>query len=564
MQRPPEFSFRTRASNLDALACGSFDVLVVGGGITGAGVARDAALRGLSVALIERKDFASGTSSRSSKLVHGGLRYLQQGDVGLVREAATERYVLRQLAPHLARPMQMLVPVSTRSGYAKIKVGLWTYDRLAGVSEGEQYRMLSREETLALEPTLRPDGVYGAGLYYEYLTDDARLVMETVKSAAALGAVIVNHCEVTGFVSEGERVAGVTWCDRATGAEGVARAQVIINAAGPWVDAVRLLCERGESPRLHLTKGIHLGLRPERLGPSRSVVMNASDRRGVFAIPRDAITYIGTTDTEYVGPYDDPFITLDDVSYLLEAAERTFAVDRLSPDDVVSAWAGLRPLLHQEGKKPSELSRKDEIMIGAGGLLSIAGGKLTTFRRMAQRIVDLACEQLHATGRTLPAPVGESERVPLSGGDTGDDVAAYSGRLQRRWPSVPADIVARLVAVYGSNAERMVEGMAADPVLATRCAPVLAVTRAEVEYAVREEMALGLEDFLERRSRLFLWDPENGLDAAPAAARWMANVLGWSVQRTDDEVAEYRAHVQHVKGFQADVGTAEPARAAQA
>ena len=564
MHRLPEFSFRTRASNLEALGCGSFDLLVVGGGITGAGVARDAALRGLSVALIERRDFASGTSSRSSKLIHGGLRYLQQGDVGLVREAATERYVLRRLAPHLARPTQMLVPVSSRSGYAKIKVGLWTYDRLAGVSEDEQYRMLSRDETLALEPTLRPEGVYGAGLYYEYVTDDARLVMETVKSAAALGAVAVNHCEVTDFISEGERVAGVTWCDRATGAEGVARARVIINAAGPWVDAVRLLCERGEAPRLRLTKGIHLGLRPERLGVSRIVVMNARDRRGVFAIPKGAVTYIGTTDTDYVGPYDDPAITLDDVLYLLEAAERTFAVDALSPDDVVSAWAGLRPLLHQEGKKPSELSRKDEIMIGTGGLLSIAGGKLTTFRRMAQRIVDLACEQLGASGQTLPSPVGESEQVPLSGGETGDDVVAYGERLQQRWPEVPRDIVERLVQVYGSNAERLVEGIAADPILGTRCAPGLAVTRAEVEYAVREEMAMSLEDFLERRSRLLLWDPENGVTAAESASRWMANLLGWSARRAEDEVAEYQAHVRYLKGFQTDAGGAEPKRAAHA
>ncbi len=564
MPRPPELSFRTRAKNLEALACGHFDVLVVGGGITGAGVARDAALRGLSVALLERSDFAAGTSSRSSKLIHGGLRYLQQGDVGLVREAATERHVLRRLAPHLARPTQMLMPLATRSGYAKIKVGLWTYDRLAGVSEDEQYRMLSRDETLALEPTLRPEGVYGAGLYYEYVTDDARLVMENVKSAAGLGAVIANHCEVTGFSCEGGRVTRVTWRDRVSGAEAEARAHVIINAAGPWVDEVRLLCETGEPPRLRLTKGIHLGLRPERLGVSRIVVMNARDKRGVFAIPKSEITYIGTTDTDYDGPFDDPAITLDDVLYLLEAAERTFRIDPLTPDDVVSAWAGLRPLLQQEGKKPSELSRKDEIMISSTGLLSIAGGKLTTFRRMAQRIIDLACEQLREAGHTLPPRVGESEQMPLSGGETGDDVTAYGEQLQRRWPEVPHDVVERLVEVYGSNAERMVEAIAADPVLGTRAAPGRAVTQAEVAYALRDEMVLTLEDFLERRARLFLWSPENGLDAAEMVAQWMGTALGWSPRRRDDEVAAYQAHVRQVKSFQTDAGSAEPVRAAHA
>lgn len=564
MPRPPEFSFRTREKNLEALACGQFDILVIGGGITGAGVARDAALRGLSVALLERKDFAAGTSSRSSKLIHGGLRYLQQGDVGLVREAATERHVLRRLAPHLARPMQMLMPLATRSGYAKIKVGLWTYDRLAGVSEEEQYRMLSREEALALEPTLRPENVYGAGLYYEYVTDDARLVMETMKSAAALGAVIVNHCEVAGFICEGERVTQVTWRDRVSGAEAETRARVIINAAGPWVDEVRLRCETGEAPRLRLTKGIHVGLRPERLKLSRLVVMNARDKRGVFAIPKGEITYLGTTDTDYDVPCDYPAITVDDVLYLLEAAERTFTIDPISPDEVVSAWAGLRPLLQQEGKKPSELSRKDEIMTSPTGLLSVAGGKLTTFRRMAQRIVDLACEQLKAAGHVLPHRIAESEETLLSGGETGDDIGAYTEQLQRRWGTVPADVVERLVQVYGSNAERMVEAIAADPVLGTRAAPAVAVTQAEVDYAVREEMALTLEDYLERRGRLLLWSIDNGVDAAESVARWMAATLGWSPARIADEVAAYQVHARQLKSFQTDAAPAEPARAAHA
>jgi len=224
MMRLPQFSFRTRDKSLKALAHDRFDVLVIGGGITGAGIARDAAMRGLSVALVDRDDFAIGTSSRSSKLIHGGLRYLQQGDVGLVREAATERYVLRKLAPHLARPMQMLVPVSTRRGAAKIRVGLWTYDRLAQVSDEERHRMISSEEALKLEPLLRADRLSGAGLYYEYVTDDARLVVEVVKSAAALGAVIANYAAVTGFLIDNGAIAGATVRDGLGGANLTVRA----------------------------------------------------------------------------------------------------------------------------------------------------------------------------------------------------------------------------------------------------------------------------------------------------------------------------------------------------
>jgi glycerol-3-phosphate dehydrogenase len=552
MTRPVELSHRTRAKNLAQLGRETFDVLVIGGGITGAGVARDAALRGLSVGLVERRDFASGTSSRSSKLIHGGLRYLQQGDVGLVREAATERYVLRKLAPHLARPVQMMVPVYSRRSYAKLSVGLWTFDRLASVAEDERYRMLSLEEAREFEPALRTEDLQGAAVYWECVTDDARLVLEVTKSAAALGVVVANHVEACGFVFENDRVTGVKLRDEFTGEETFAQGRVIINAAGPWVDAVRLLGEHGEEPRLHLTKGIHVGIRTERVGLSRIVVMNARDKRSVFAVPRGAVTYLGTTDTDYARPDEYPFITTDDVDYLLDAANRTFAVEELTHADVVSAWAGLRPLLHQEGKKPSELSRKDEIMFSRTGLVSIAGGKLTTFRRMSERVGDIVVERLKEQGRPAATAVGPSAETALSGGETGDDIAGYAERLQKRWPRVPADVVDRLVEVYGSNAERLVEGMSADPVLAERLAPGRPVTRGEVEYALREEMAMTLVDFLERRSRLLLWDPDNGLAVAEGAARTMAATLGWDAARTRDEVASYRAHVDNVKSFQND------------
>ncbi|MBI3785122.1 MAG: glycerol-3-phosphate dehydrogenase/oxidase [Deltaproteobacteria bacterium] len=549
MARPPELSARTRAKNLDVLSREPFDLLVIGGGITGAGIAREAVLRGLQVALVERRDFACGTSSRSSKLIHGGLRYLAQGDVALVMEAANERRSLRRIAPHLARPIHMLVPVHGRSGYVTISAGLFTYDRMARVLKEERNRMLGRDETLSLEPTLRSDRIYGAGLYYECLTDDARLVIENIKAAAALGAVVANYAAVTSLLEEGGKLVGATIRDEIGGGDLAVRAKVVVNAAGPWVDDLRLMEGEGEKRRLHLTKGIHLTLPFDRLPVGRCVVMNAADKRSVFAIPRGKVVYLGTTDTDYEGRYDDPPITADDAQYLLDAANSTFDVERLGFDDVIGAWAGLRPLLHQEGKKPSEISRKDEVMVGPTGLISMAGGKLTTYRKMAERVVGMVTERLQALGETLPEKRGDSETTPLSGGETGDDVDAFIQRLKVRWPRVSADLVERMIQVYGSNGERMVEAMANDPQLARRCGADSALTVSEVAYAVREEMAMTLNDFLERRSRLFLWDPNNGLNVAADVARRMGNLLGWDASRVDAEVEAYRKHVHDVKSF---------------
>ena len=560
MTRPVEFSFRTRARNVRGLSEGRYDLIVIGGGITGAGVARDAALRGLSVALVERRDFASGTSSRSSKLVHGGLRYLQQGDVGLVREAATERYAVRRLAPHLARPVQMLFPIYSRASYAKMSAGLWTYDRLASISDAERHRMLSRDEALALEPRLRAEKLYAAGLYYEYLTDDARLVIEVVKAAATLGAVVANYCAVEDFLFDGERLDGVVARDQLTGDALEVRGRVIVNAAGPWVDAVRLLSEPHDQPRLRLTKGVHLGIRTERIGLSRIVVMNAPDKRGVFAIPRGGVTYLGTTDTFYDNPQDYPSVTMDDVLYLLESANRTFAVDPLlTPDDVVNGWAGLRPLLHQEGKAPSELSRKDEVMVAGNGLISVAGGKLTTFRRMAELVVDMVAERLQGQGMTAPPRRGASDSSLLGSADTGPDIDAFAARLKERWPRLDAAVIDRLVPLYGSHAERMVDAIAADPLLGERYDATLPVTRAELEYAIREEMVLTLTDFLERRSRLLLWDADLGRCLVEPVARAMGEQLGWDAARVRDEAQRYRELAEHLRTFEPSGPTAQVA-----
>ncbi len=546
---PETFSQRSRSAQLRALGAEPFDILVIGGGITGAGIAREAALRGFRVALVEQRDFAYGTSSRSSKLIHGGLRYLEQRDLGLVREAASERAVLRRLAPYLVRPIQMLVPVSSRAGHAKLRLGLWTYHRLAGVGRSEKYRMLSRQETLDREPVLRPEAIYGAGVYYEYLTDDARLVMAAIKQAAALGALVLNYAPVTRLIVEGGRVRGAEVSD-ALGEQGVrVRAQVVVNAAGPWVDHVRTLAGNGER-RLHLTKGIHFVLPSWRLPLRQVVVMRARDRRSVFAVPRGEAVYVGTTDTDYQGPLDCPAVTSEDVLYLLEALGRTFAVPPIGLRDITAAWAGLRPLLHEEGKRPSEISRKDEIMVGASGLISVAGGKLTTFRKMAERVLALAADLLRDQGvQPSRPPRGRSDSEPLAGGETGSDVGAFAARLAARWPGVPRDSVDHLVELYGSEAERIAAKIAAEPALGVRLAGGSPLTRGEVEYLVREELAETVEDILERRTRALLFQPDNGLALAPAVADAMGHCLGWDERRIAAEVEQYRAAVHNCRAI---------------
>src|SRR2546427_312072 len=430
------FSPETREATLAALPATALDLLVIGGGITGGGVARGAALRGLRVALVERLDWDAGTSSRSSKLIHGGVRYLEQGDVGLVREAATERAVLRRLAPHLALPVRLVMPTYGRAAHAKLGLGLWTFERIATVAPEERHTMWSREEALAREPTLDGTRLHGAATFIEYLTCDARLVLETVLGAHAAGALCVSRVEAT-EIAGGE----VALRDTLTGRALHARSGVVVNAAGPWVDEVRRRAGALAGVRLHLTRGIHLVVPHGRLPVRHIVVMQARDHRSVFAVPRGEVTYLGTTDTDHGPPTDHPAVPGEDADYLLDAANRTFAGPPLARADVVAAWAGLRPLLHEEGKRPSEISRKDEIMVSDTGLVSIAGGKLTTHRRMAERVVDLVVERLgRAAGacsssiraRASSAP-RQSRTWPPPGSVGTEGAPRSSSRATARW-----------------------------------------------------------------------------------------------------------------------------------
>ena len=521
------FSSATRAAALRELAGTPVDLLVIGGGITGAGIARDAAMRGLRTGLVEAVDFAAGTSSRSSKLIHGGLRYLQQGDVALVREAATERAVLRRIAPHLAQPLRIVMPTYRMTTQVKLKAGLFMFEKLAPVDADERHRMCDHDEALAAEPLLAPTDLHGAAMFTEYLTDDARLVLANVLAAHAAGALLANHAEVIGL--ERERV---TVRDALSGESFVVHARVVVNAAGPWVDQVRRHAGALSGRQLQLTKGIHLVV-PERLLPLRHcVIMTARDKRSIFVVPRDGMVYIGTTDTFYVSPTLVPEVTREDAEYLLEATNRTFRDTRLTTADVTGTWSGLRPLLAEEGKSPSEISRRDEIMVDdATGLVTIAGGKLTAYRRMAERIVDLVFTRL---GRR--AGPCRTDQAPLVGGEAPP-------------PVLPATLSpgarGRLGRLYGSTCAAL---LARDP--SARTVPGLPdVLAAEIDHAIDAEMALTLEDVLERRTRALLFDPQQGLGGVEAVAATMASRLAWDATRTATEIDHYRRLATSLRSF---------------
>jgi glycerol-3-phosphate dehydrogenase len=514
---------RDRNAVFAALEATTFDVAVIGGGITGAGIARDCAMRGLSVALVEARDFGSGTSSRSSKMIHGGLRYLAQGDLGLVREAASERKAVQAIAPHLAREILFVIPARSAATIAKLRAGLWTFEKLGGVPKSRAHELWSRAELAAKEPALRTDDLSGAVAYPEYLTDDARLTLANVRSAAAHGAAVANYARAERIVTEDGKAVGLEVVETLPGVgerRAHVRARIIVNAAGPWVDTVRALEDPAAPRRLALARGIHLVVLHDRLPVAHTIVTPASDRRSVYAVPRGEVTYIGTTDTFHPEPETWPPVTGEDADYLFDAMTVRVGGPRLSASDVVAAWSGVRPLVAQEGKSASDISRKDEVWSGPEGVVSIAGGKLTAYRRMAERVSDMVEERL---GRR-PSPC-RTETEPLPGGQV--DPASMRRQLEALG-AAPAE-AERLTGLYGAEA---LEVGVAGPV-------------SEAARAVVHEGALTLEDYWLRRSVRGLFTADGGQAALEPAARAMAPLLGWSEARIAEEISACRAVRAH-------------------
>ncbi len=500
------FSNRHRKQFVEQLSSQSFDLLVIGGGITGCGIALDAVLRGMKVALIEKSDFASGTSSRSTKLIHGGLRYLKQLEFKLVHDVGSERAVVHSNARHIVVPEKMLLPIVEDGSLGKqsSSLGLWVYDLLAGVKNDERRKMLDKHQTLKAEPLLTNKGLIGGGLYFEYRTDDSRLTIEIAKSAFANGATLLNYAESKNFVYDQQgKITGVKVHDKIEDTEFEIRASVVVNACGPWVDLLRKEDNSLKGKRLQLTKGVHIVFSYEKLPLVQAAYFDVGDGRMIFAIPRNGITYVGTTDTVYNQSIDTPQCNKEDVAYLLKAINHVFPSVSLKAEDIVSSWAGLRPLIYEDGKSASELSRKDEVMVSASGLVSIAGGKLTGYRLMAAKVVDMAAKKLNRDFGSC-----KTKSFRLSGGEfqneTGFKKTLADLTEKGAEENIPAEKVKEWFFRFGANTLTVIE--AAKELRNKIADNDKLYYAAELQYCIQHEMTFSLSDFLIRRTGRIFFD----------------------------------------------------------
>ena len=532
-----------RSDQISRLKSDGFDVIVIGGGITGVGVALDAASRGLRTALVERDDFASGTSSKSSKLVHGGLRYLQQGEVRLVYEALHERQRLRRNAPHLVSLLPFMLPILTKDGLVSRKIAralgsaLWMYDITGGARIGRIHRRLRKKKALAHMPTMPSQRLASAYIYYDAQADDARLCLSVAFTAADHGAVVVNRCAVTAITRDASgRANGVSV--RCDGESFDVSTKVVINAAGVWTDEIRTF-ETGVDPdTIRPAKGVHVTVPWEKVRNDIAVVIPVpKDKRSLFVVPWGprpdgtfTHTYVGTTDTDYRGPVDDPQCTKDDIDYVLRALNASVTTG-VTADDVTGVWAGLRPLVKQvnasdgtgqggKAARTADLSRRHLVHRGESGIITVTGGKLTTYREMAQDTVDAALELLSGTS------VGRCRTKRLK----------LRGAMR---PRTDGSLDAHLESRFGSEAQLIRAMIAAQPNLAEPLVSGLPYVRAEAIHAVTHEMATTLDDVLVRRTRCLLFDREATLAAARSVAELVAPVAGWDATRVDAEVAAF-------------------------
>ncbi|NQZ44781.1 MAG: glycerol-3-phosphate dehydrogenase/oxidase [Flavobacteriaceae bacterium] len=550
MNEPIRFSNSDRQETLKTLRSESFDLVVIGGGITGGGIALDAASRGLKVALLEKGDFASGTSSKSTKLIHGGLRYLKQFDFWLVKEVGSERAIVHKLAPHLVLPEKMLLPLIEGGSYGKwlTSIGLKVYDILAQVEGEDQRKMLGKKDALKLEPLLPKKILNGAGYYAEYRTDDARLTIENIKTSLQYGAKALNYAQVTDFLYEDQKVAGVTVVDHLTHESFEIKSKYVISAAGPWVDELRSTNNSKKGKRLHLTKGVHLVFPHEKLPVKQSVYFDIPDGRMMFAIPRGKITYVGTTDTNFNLDKDRVRTDLADAIYLISAVNNMFPDIQLEMEDIISSWAGLRPLIHEEGKSASELSRKDEIFTSDTGLISIAGGKLTGYRKMAERVVNRITKKMEEDHGT-EVKACSTDEIPLCGNGFKKfkHVKKYIDEVHEQIKGdgfSPYDAW-YLVTNYGKQAEHILSNYQA----LKNKDPRVRMIRAELKFGMEHEMVSSPMDFLVRRTGRLYFDIDSVREHLATVADDIQKFFGYGAEQIDAMVTQVEMEVEDHSNF---------------
>lgn len=525
------------------MASHEHDILVVGGGITGSGIALDAVSRGLTTALVEMQDFAAGTSSRSTKLVHGGLRYLKQFEVKMVAEVGKERAIVYENGPHVTTPEWMLLPIHKGGTFGRFSTsfGLRVYDFLAGVKKAERRSMLSIEQTVEKEPLIKQDGLRGGGLYVEYRTDDARLTIEVVKEAVARGARAVNYTKATELLYRDGKVIGVRVINQLNGEAYDIYAKKIINATGPWVDTLRDKDHSMSGKKLRLTKGVHLVIDQSKFPLKQAVYFDTPDGRMVFAIPRDGKTYVGTTDTFFDKELTHPKMTSEDRAYLIETIHYMFPTVQIKEEDIESSWAGVRPLIYEEGKDPSEISRKDEIWVSDSGLVTIAGGKLTGYRKMAETVVDLVAKQLEEEWG-LRFKVCQTKHMPISGGHFGGS-SKFQAFIDKNIEEAIAsgfrkEQYLQLVHRYGCNIHRIFE--LAKGYLTENTYGLPLDVYVQLVYSLEEEMTVKPVDFFIRRTGALYFNIQLVQKWKQAVMDLMAEYLEW----TEEEKVIYQEELE--------------------
>ena len=489
-KKPTRFSNKNRTERLNTAKGTQYDLIIIGGGITGAGIALDASLRGLKVLLVEKYDFASGTSSKSTKLIHGGLRYLKQLEFGLVRETGLERAVAHNNAPHLVHPEDMLLPIVQKGTFSALTAGLaiTVYDWLANVQSEDRKRMLSDEEVQGLEPLLNKDILKSGILYSEYRTDDARLTIEIIKAAVRNGAEAFNYLEVADFsYTKKGKLSGVICRDNLSQANIEIKSKTIVNAAGPWVDKIRQVDNEETETNIQMSKGVHIVIDRDKLNLNSSVYFDVFDGRMTFAIPRGKVVYVGTTDTFY---HDDPdrlVCTKEDAEYLIAAVNKMFEIPDLTTNDIKSTWTGLRPLIRKKGQGPSELSRKDEIYTSDSGLITIAGGKLTGFRKMAERVIDLVIEKQK---RKKVECITEDYKIHHESFNNYEEFEFLIKTIDSYYSKIKTVDLENIVSAFGKDALPLIEEAQGDEEK---------LVKAQIDYTIEYEAACKPIDFIERR-----------------------------------------------------------------
>ena len=546
-----KFSCFNREKITNNLQTTEFDLLIIGGGITGAGIALDAASRGMKVALIEKNDFASGTSSKSTKLVHGGLRYLKQFDFWLVKEVGTERAIVHELAPHLVVPEKMILPLIEGGTYGSwlTSIGLKVYDVLASVEGEDQRKMLDKDEALEKEPLLPESILNGAGYYAEYRTDDARLTLEVLKTALNYDAKIINYTEALKFIFEDSRVVGATVKNNLSNETFNIKAKYVVNATGPWVDDLRQTNHSKTGKRLHLTKGVHLVVAHNKLPVKQSVYFDVPDGRMMFAIPRGKVTYFGTTDTNYQKDKNNVTTNLVDATYLISAVNNMFPEINLTLNDIQSSWAGLRPLIHEEGKSATELSRKDEIFVSETELISIAGGKLTGYRKMAERIVDLVAKKY---ARRFDKEFDEikTKEISLSGGTfkSYQEVQSYTDAIYNRIAEVDFNQkdAEYLVHNYGKQTDIILQKF--DDLMHDNMQEKM--LKSEVWFTINHEMTCSPTDFFMRRTGRLFFDIQSVFMYKEFVLNEFKNHFSWDEKTTEKNLKELKENLKIATTFE--------------